>query len=213
MLTTSDYIYYTIYLICLAASFKASEAVIPGLSFLRFMLCFGLGAEVGVEILQLAGKDYNPPYYVYIPVEYYCLTRFYKRNTDVAAIKKALDVSVPLYVVVAAVLSFFHYRFSGYPSVIYNISCFFNTIWIALLLFNFNRDNGREIWTHPLFVILSALLIFFAGTFFFNPAYSFIQKKDAVLAKHLRTYINTSLNYILYTLLSYGFICSAKTTK
>lgn len=213
MFTTFDYIYYAIYLFCLYASFKAKGTSIPGLTFLRFILVFGLAIEAIVEILQFLKKDDTPPYYVYIPVEYCCLAFFYRQNTESLGFKKALLFSIPIYLIAAITLSIFHYRLSGYPSLLYNISCFFSTVWICLLLFNFNKGNGKEIWTHPLFIILSAFLIFFAGIFFFNPAYTYVQKKDPMLAANLRIYINTILNYILYILLSYGFLCSANTTK
>lgn len=213
MLTPPDYIYYTIYIVCMVCSFRAREAFIPGLRWLRLLLCFGLLTEAVVELLQYRKQDDTPPYYFYIPFEYYSLTRFYKANTSVAALTKALEVSVPVYVAAAGLLSFYHYRFTGYPSVVYNISCFLNTVWISLLLFYFDPSNGKEIWRQPLFIVLSAFLIFFAGVFFFNPAYAYVQNKDPKLAITLRTYVNTGLNYILYILLSYGFLCSAKTTK
>ena len=213
MLTTADLVYYTIYLLSLILSFKAGEAVIPGLIFLRLMLLVGLGAEAIVEYLQHLKADDTKPYYAYIPFEYYCLAQFYKKNTNTPLLKRALNISIPVYLIAAAAISIFYHRLSGYPSVLYNVNCFLNTIWIAFLLFNFNQGNGREIWNHPLFIVLSAFLIFFAGVFFFNPAYSYIQNKQPKLAENLRTIVNTGLNYILYILLSYGFICSAKTTK
>ena len=184
-----------------------------GLFFLRFVLCFGLVTEVAVLILRGLHKEENGPYYLYIPAEYVCLVLFYKRNTSSVKIKKVLSASVPAYLLAAVLLSVFHYHFMDYPSVVYNISCFFNSIWISLLLFNFDTGTEKEIWKQPLFIILSALLIFFAGIFFFNPAYATVQKKDPELAKHLRIYVNTGLNYILYILLAYGFICSARATK
>lgn len=213
MLTTFDVVYYAIYIACLVLSFKAREATIPGLPFLRFMFCFGLGTEATVELLQAVRHDDTPPYYLYIPVEYYCLTQFYKRNTAAVFLVKALNISVPLYFLSALLLAIYRYRFSGYPSVVYNISCFLNIVWITLLLFNFKMGDGQEIWRQPLFVILSALLIFFAGVFFFNLVYAYLQEKDPALAKNLRTYINIVLNFILYLLLSYGFICSANKRK
>ena len=213
MLNLFDYIYYLIYIVCLILSFKARESIFPGLSFLRIMLCFGLGAEAVVELLQFLNKDDTPPYYVYIPMEYYCLSRFYEANTNLVRLKYAIRYSVPVYLTFALLTSFFYHRFTGYPSALYNINCLFSVIWITLLLFNFSNENGKEIWTHPLFIILSAFLIFFSGVFFFNPAYTFIHEKDAQLADSLRKYINIVLNYILYILLSIGFVCSTKTTK
>ncbi len=213
MLTSADYIYYTIYLFCLYASFKAGRTSIPGLVFLRIMLLAGLVTEGVIEVLQYLKKEENGPYYVYIPIEYFCLVQFYRHNTKVAPLRRAMNLSLPVYFLLATGLSFFYHRFSGYPSVLYNISCFLNTIWIALLLFNFEPEDGREIWFNPLFLICSGLLIFFAGVFFFNPVYPLIAKQDPALAKELRTYINIFLNYFLYILLSIGFLCSAKKVK
>jgi len=213
MFSTSDLIYYALYLPCLFLSFRAKESSVHGLFFLRFVLCFGLVTEMAVLVLRGLRKEENGPYYLYIPAEYVCLVLFYSRNTSSRKIKKILTASVPVYLLAALLLSVFHYHFVSYPSVVYNISCFFNSIWISLLLFNFDTGIEKEIWKQPLFIILSALLIFFAGIFFFNPAYATVQKKDPVLATNLRVYVNTVLNYILYILLAYGFICSARTTK
>ena len=213
MLTTADVVYYAIYLLSLVFSFKAREASIPGLKFIRLMLLAGLGAEAVVEYLQFSGVDDTPPYYLYIPFEYWCLAKFYKRNTTSRFLRKALDISLWVYMIGAAAISIWYHGLSGYPSALYNVNCFLNTIWIAFLLFNLNKGHRREIWNHPLFIISSALLIFFAGVFFFNPAYSYIQHKHPIQAQNLRTIINTGLNYILYILLSYGFLCSAKTVK
>ena len=213
MLSTSDIIYYALYVPCLLLSFRAKESTVHGIFFLRIILCLGLIAEIATIVLKALNREANCPYYFYIPAEYVCLVLFYKRNTSSAKINKVLNVSVPVYLLAAVLLSVFHNHFRGYPSVLYNINCFFNSIWISLLLFNFDIGAGKEIWKQPLFIILSAFLIFFAGIFFFNPAYTTVQKRDPVLAANLRVYINTGLNYILYILLSYGFLCSAKATR
>lgn len=213
MLSTSDIIYYALYVPCLFLSFKAKEKSVHGISFLRIILCLGLVAEIATVVLKGLHKEDNGPYYLYIPAEYFCLVFFYKQNTSNEKIKKFLTASLPVYFIAAVLLSVFHYHFRGYPSLLYNINCFFNSIWISLLLFNFDTGAEKEIWKQPLFIILSAFLIFFAGIFFFNPVYVTVQKRDPLLAINLRVYINTGLNYILYILLAYGFVCSAKTTK
>lgn len=213
MLSTSDIIYYALYVPCLFFSFKAKENSVHGISFLRITLCAGLIAELATIVLKELNREPNGPYYFYIPLEYVCLVLFYRRNASSVKIKRVLNVSIPVYFLAAVLLSVFHNHFRGYPSVLYNINCFFNSIWISLLLFNFDTGNEKEIWKQPLFIILSAFLIFFAGIFFFNTAYATVQKKDPVLAGHLRVYVNTGLNYILYILLAYGFICSEKATR
>lgn len=210
MVTAFDIVYYVIYSACLITSFAARKSSIPGLFYLRLLLLAGIISEIIVEFLQHYQRDDNLPYYFYIPLEYILLLCFYAKYSGNKLFIRSLVASGVLYILIYFYLAIYRYGFTGYPSIIYNLSCFLNTIWISLLLFNLNILPERRIWAHPVFIIFSAFLIFFAGIFFFNAGYPLLLKRNTQLAASVRNYTNIVINYILYLLLAVGFLCSGK---
>jgi hypothetical protein len=213
MITVQDIFYYIIYCICLLFSYLAKRENIPGLAYLRLLLWFGLATEVCVEILQYQHAEDNIPYYFYLPLEYGLLVFFYQANCRRPLLKTVLFPSILVFFITSVLLSTIQYGFHGYPSTIFNISCILNTAWITFLFFDLNFIEKIPITKLPLFWIYSALLIFFAGMFFYNGAYTYFLKEDMGLASNLRKYISITLNYILYLLLTYAFICSKTIRK
>jgi hypothetical protein len=213
MITVQDIFYYLIYCICLIFSYLAKKENIPGLTYLRLLLWFGLATEACVEVLQFQKAEENIPYYFYLPLEYGLLVFFYHANSKRQLLKTVLFTSIFIFFIVSILLSSIQYQFHGYPSTIFNISCILNTAWIILLFFDLNFIEKIPITKLPLFWIYSALLIFFAGMFFYNGIYTYFLKEDTVLANNLRKYISITLNYILYLLLTYAFICSKTIRK
>ena len=65
---------------------------------------------------------------------------------------------------------------------------------------------------NPLFWVSSGNLIFYAGVFFRMGLLNYIIKELPDLAPKLM-YINSSLNYILYTLYSIGFLCTIRNRR
>lgn len=213
MLTNSDIIYYLVYSTCLIFSFRAREVNIPGLVYLRLILCLGLVNEMVVESLQYLHKEENPSNYIYIPIEYFLLVLFYIQNTHKKRFRKALYLSIPLYVIVTVLFIVYRYHFKGYPSAIYNVSCLLNTIWLVRLFLDIDVVDHLPVFKLPLFWLYTALLIFYSGLFFFNGAYGFFVDHDSKIAESLRGYIALGLNYILYSVLTYAFICSRAMKK
>jgi hypothetical protein len=213
MVTSYDIPYYVIYLLCLVLSLKARQRNIPGLFFLQLMLTSGLITEIIVEFYQYLNLNSNRPYYVYIPLEYCCLVLFYTRNTNNKMFKTIMVFSIFGFILMAFILSLFHYHFETYPSLIYNASCFLNTIWVGLLLYSLTPDQSAKLLKHPIFILYAGLIIFFAGIFFFNASYNYFLAKDKNIAEYLRNNTNIILNYILYLSMSYGFICSIRIKK
>jgi hypothetical protein len=155
----------------------------------------------------------NGPYHVYTPIEYVLLILFYRKNTKNNLLRDIMGISAFIYPVASILISLLHYHFTEYPSTVYNISCVLNVVWIVFIFFELNSVSNIKITSLPLFWILASLLIFYSGIFFFNGAYNFVLNKDSHLAAELRNYINIFLNYILYILMIYAFICSIKLKK
>lgn len=213
MITGFDIVYYSIYLLCLITSFKASSSNLPGLFYLRLILVLGLVTEIVVELLQYFDANDNLPYFAYIPLEYVLICFYFMANTNRQLLKKVFLYSIPPYIVLAVFLSFSKYNFISYPAYVYNMSCFLNVIWLVMMLLNIEVVENAAPVRLPVFWVFTAFLIFYAGIFFFNGAYNYFMKTDAAIAGHLRNYINTGLNYVLYSILTYAFICSARMKK
>ncbi len=209
----SETLYFIIYIICLCFCFKAGDTNIQGLTYIRIMLCCGFLTEVAVLIFKTYHFNENRLYYVYIPVEYCLLVFFYAENTSKKLLKSILHFSIVAYLAICYLFISFDGDVAVYPASIYNSSCFLNTVWITILFFDFENKEDIPITRLPLFWIYTGLLIFYAGIFFFNGAYNYFVKNDFDLAKKLRLYINTGLNYVLYSVLTYSFLCSKKNTK
>ena len=208
MLTVYDIIYFIIYIICLIASFKDSTRSIYGVLYLRLMLFCGFVTEIAVSIFKFYKINDNKPYYFYIPLEYCLLMLFYVANTQRIFLKNALYASIVLYLTICLVLALLHPHFIIYPSLIYNLSCLLNTVWVTFLFLDLVSVEDLPITSLSLFWIYTSFLIFYAGIFFFNGVYNYFLEEDSDLAKQLRNLINTGLNYVLYSTLTYGFICS-----
>ncbi len=196
-------------------SFKARTSNIPGLSFLRWLLCIGFINEMISQTLKIIDVNNNVSHYIYIPLEYVFLVLFFYKNTKSKLFKNAMLWSVCVYFIIVVPLMLLYYRqlHFPYPSIIYNINCVFNILWISLLLFNLELTENLSIISIPVFWIFTAMLIFYSGIFFFNGAYNYFMNHDVVLAYKLRSYINIMLNNILYLLFSYAFFNSWKITK
>jgi hypothetical protein len=77
-------------------------------------------------------------------------------------------------------------------------------------MFTVEMIENISILKIPIFWLTSGLLIFYAGVYFFNAAYSYLLINNQLAASEIRTYINLGLNIVLYTFWTYAFICSAK---
>ncbi len=208
MFTAYDVIYFIIYIICLTVSFKTTTRSIPGLSYIRLILCCGFVTELAVSICKYYRINDNKPYYLYIPLEYCLLVLFYVANTQRVFLKNFLYISIVLYLTICLTLALVHPQFTTYPSLIYNVSCVLNTLWVTFLFFELVSIDDLPITDLPLFWIYTSFLIFYSGIFFFNGVYNYFLVTDSLLAKQLRNLINTGLNYVLYATLTYGFLCS-----
>lgn len=209
MITTTDIIYYSFYILCLFFSFIKTSGI-KGIILLRLVLVLGLANELWVELMQYLGKEENFSHFIYIPAEYILLCFFYAKQVNKKLLGKLIVFSIPFYLLSVSLIAFKIYAFRSYPSIIYNIGCILSVIWLTLVLFNLEIVDGLSITRVPAFWIISGLLIFYAGVYFFNTAYSFFLADDKTIAQNLRIYINLGLNIILYSFWTYAFICSAK---
>ena len=210
--TIYDRFYFVIYITCFLLSMRARASNVPGLLCLRLMLCCGLITEIAVEVLQYYRTNSNAPYYFYLPMEYLLLTLFYMKNLLRRRTVNYVYVSIGLYLGCCLLFGSLP-QITNFPSVIYEVSCLLNTVWITLLFLKMPHADDLPITQHPMFWIYTALLVFFSCTFYFNGVYAYYLTKNEAVAVQLRNYINNGLNFFLYLTLSYAFICSRRMKK
>jgi len=136
MITNADIIYYLVYLSSLILSFMASDKKVAGLFFLRMILVLGLLTEIIVEILQYLNTNENPPYFIYIPLEFLLLCLFYARQSSKPRLARIIKSTGFLFLIISAILGLIN-GYEKYPSILYNISCFINSLFKSFLLFGF----------------------------------------------------------------------------
>jgi len=213
MITKADIIYYSIYILCVCLSCIANSHNLKGLVFIKTILFLGLINETIVEIFQFYKTNENISHFIYIPCEYILMCCFFLKNTNSIVLKRLIYLSIPIYLGLAISLAAFYYKFQSYPSIIYNLVCFFGIIWSTLLLYRMDFLSYVHVLKTPAFWVLTGTLIFYSGVFFFNAVYNYYLSKNMRFASNLRTYINVTLNCIFYLFLCYSFICSIKVKK
>lgn len=207
-----DIIYYSILFSAIFFSFLATTKNMEGLVFLRILLVIEFLYEMIVLVFKIKNYQDHFPHYFYIPAEYLLLVLFYRKYSSGKLLLGLMYGSV-LLVFVTFIYKISAYDLNIYPISLYNIIGGLNTFWTAILLLNIKAKDGLNITDIPLFWILTALLLFYSGIFFFNIGYFIVINQEEKPAALLRNFISTTMNILLYLLFIYGFICSFKTRK
>jgi hypothetical protein len=203
-------IYFLVFGGAVFSSFWASPATIPGLRLLQALLVCGMVNELVVLYLRQSGSSDHLPHHIYVPLEYILLVVFYCRQMPHRSICRTMLLSIPAYVFMALMVYRSPETFSQFPSLTYLASAFLNVVWLVLVFFYFRPPGNVAITALPLFWILAALLVFYAGVFCFLATYQYLLQHHRTIADQSRQLINQSLNILLYIMLSYAFLCSTK---
>ena len=209
----SEIAYYIIFVIATALSFMATAQNLRGLSLLRGLLISGLINEFISDYLKSKSVNPNPGNHFYVAVEYILLSLFFVANSQGTKLNRFIVISIPLYLTTWVLLTIFYCHLSDYPSITYNISCFFTIIWAVMVMFTMEAKEGIKITALPFFWICSGIIIFYMGVFFYNAVYNSLLVEKTALAISLRRLINMNLNYLFYIVWSYAFICSIRLKK
>ncbi|MEW7280307.1 hypothetical protein ABW636_17080 [Aquimarina sp. 2201CG1-2-11] len=215
MFSTSDIIYYLLFITAMTLSFIASKANIKGLIYLRVLFIVGLCTELIVDITDFYEVPlHNILYYIYIPFEYIILSTFLKKYVKTKRLHLIMTYALFIYTFLVIYFTFFYYEIENdYPGIIYNIGCVFLIIWTSVLLFNLEFKEDMKLFQIPFFWICTAMIIFYSGVFLYNGFYNYLLEEKTELASKLRLLVNLNLNYLFYILMSYAFICSIRQKK
>jgi hypothetical protein len=191
-------------------SFYAKMEVIKGLKWIRIMLTSAFITEFINEFI-----DYYSPYgsvfsHFYLLLEHTCLSMFILSNLKIRKLNDIIKLIAIFFSITSLLISISYQKFMSYPGIQYNINCFLIIGWCCLLMLKIEVFGNIRILKLPLFWLLSGILLFYSGIFFFNGTYSYILKENKNLAFELRRSINLTLNCIFYIIWTYSFVCSVR---
>lgn len=174
---------------------------------LCLLLFLSVVTEIVVDVFKAGNRAYHVIYHWYIPVEYALMALFFAQQNIAGAVKRAVLISIPVFVFVSAFISGFIIRPPQFPSVQFNIEGLLLITISVYTLFTIEVNGLKPFYTFSIFWICSGIILFHAGLFLFNGAYNYLLSSETEEARYLHTLINTNLQYLLYLLWIIGFLC------
>ena len=123
------------------------------------------------------------------------------------AIRKAVTLSVILFVPVSLLISYVFYHFKTLPGLNIDLEGILLSGLSVYLLFNLDIRLDYPIALIPDLWILIGTFTFFGGTFFYNGIYTNLLRMHQEQALTLFSIINKPLNIILYVSINIGLLC------
>ena len=174
-------------------------------------LCILLFLTSGIEliVLQLIKMklSFTWLYHSFNLVEYPLLALFLSTLIANKTVKKAVVISIPVYIICCFCISWFFYHFQDFPGLNIDIEGILLSIICTHILFNLEVINNQSIIKNPYFWICSGILVYFGTTFFYNGVYTQIVTLNSGEALELFGLINQPLNILLYTSMIIGLLC------
>lgn len=176
-------------------------------------LCLLLGltllVELCAEVLISIKMDFTWLYHLFVVVEYSLVCIYFLTLVD-KKYRWLILASIPTFVCVSIAVSYYMYDFSSFPGMNINTEGFLVCLVSSYSLMNLPDVKMYDrVIKHPDFWITIGWMIFFAGTFFSNGLYSYLQGLDREQAFALFAVVNKPLNLVLYSCLIIGFLCAA----
>ncbi len=200
--------YHGLILIALAmagvAVYKGYRYVLP----LAILLFLTLLLELAVEIMLMSeALNFTWLYHVFSIIEYGLFSFYLVHAVNNKRIKTAVRWSTLLFALTGLTISFFLYRFKGFPGININLEGILLFVFSTYVLFTIEPKEERSIYELPNFWISIGILIFFGCTFLFNGIYTKILQMNEERALHLFGIINKPLNIVLYSFIIIGLGC------
>ena len=207
------YVYYFL----LLAAFIVSVVKLKndkGLNPICLLLAFSIQTELTSDYLRYILKTNRfAPYHFYIPIEYCLVTYYFSNLIQIEWVKKLLKISIPVYVTISILISVFINKINQLPSLQYNIDGTLIIIWSIITLFNLPFKPEESIFKAPYFWFCIAFMILFSGQFFMNGFFNSLSKTKPILAEKLGFIIYYCLNYLFYSFMILGLLCSKPTQR
>lgn len=174
---------------------------------LCILLAVGFGMEAAVSWMYSNNLTFVWMYHVYAIVEYALFSAYFMQLAS-SRYRLAIMVSVAVFAVMSAIVSYWYYHFNSYPGININMEGILVCLMCIYVLMTLDVRKFDGIQKQPDFWISLGLLVFYGGTFFSNGLYTYLLTIDPVQAKKLFGTINKPLNLILYACFIIGFICA-----
>jgi hypothetical protein len=183
--------------------------------FLQLTILLGITSVEELISLYLIAKeiDFTWLYHVYNIIEYSLLCLFFLHYIKNKVIKKLISVSIPVFICISVSISFFTYKFEGFPGLNINIEGLLLSVVCVYMLLNIEVEDNQSIFKKHIFWICSGIFVFFGSTFFYNGIYTRILNIDPSKAMVLFSIINRPLNLLLYSFIITGITCLLTSKK
>ncbi len=208
-----------VYLSLLFISFLFSIGIAKHAKDLRlfpFLLLAALMTELTAYLIYYTTwlKPYRfTIYHFYIPIEYAILSYYFAEQRIPSRIKRLILTSIPVFVIISLVHTFYGDNLIKFPGINLNLSGFLIMLWSVIVLFRVEPSLAISLYKLPLFWISVGVLIYYAGGFLFNALYSYLLSNRYELSNSLNGLINKGLNYVLYLCFIYAFVCARPMKK
>jgi hypothetical protein len=211
---------YEIYLFILAISFSASIINRVNLPPYYWLFSLLLGLSIINESLAYYLLYYSHSkqktyflYHFFIPVYYSILACVYY-NYFQGLIKKTVLYSIPVFIGFNIYLSIFVQKLdvvNTYSFMIMTVLVMGMTLYFFYELFV--KNQFPNLWRVPFFWINTGNLFFYPGMFFMMSFMNVLIQDNPQLLNILYSVINRTLNYMLYSLFTIGFLCTIRKKK
>lgn len=205
--------YNLLYLFLLGVSFALSLWCVKNdktFWLLSTLLGLSILTELAVYFMYFV-LEWKPQffavYHIYIPLEYTLLSYFLTQYISSTAAKRLIFISIPIFIIGSLSITILTGPFI-FPGSNLNAEGILIIVWTMVALFSIKPISDTPIFRLPIFWISVGLLVYYAGGFFFNFTYQYLQETESALARVLNGIINKGLNYILYTFMIIAFLCS-----
>jgi hypothetical protein len=202
--------YYVLILLSIVLSFVAFYRGHKRYFPLLLALLLTIIVEGSVTILIDKRLSFTWIYHLFVFVEYAMVVLYLRLAIHTEKIKRIILVSIPVFIVISFLISFFFSHFRGFPGINLSIEGFLLFIFCMVLLFNLEVSENDSVFVNPDLWIALAFMIYEGGTFFYNGVYTRLVNLDEATAIRLFSYINRPLNICLYTFINIGLICLIK---
>lgn len=207
------YLYYLLLAIASAFAYIRSKND-KRLEIICWLLFFSIVTEsVSDYFRSFAEKKRYIPYHFYIPIEYCLVTFYFSRLLQIAWLKKLLIISIPIFIIFSIIISTYFQGINELPSWQYNTEGTLIIIWCVISLFNLPMNPDVNIFKTFQFWFCIAFMIMFSGQFFMNGFFNALKNTNPEVTKKLIFIVYYVLNYLFYTLIIFGLLCSRTTMK
>lgn len=206
-------LYYVLLVLAFAISYVRSKND-KALVIIYWLFLFSILSETVSDYFRYSdeAKRYCS-YHFYIPIEYSLVTLYFSRQLKIPWLKKVLPLTIPVFVLYSIIISVFVQGVEEFPSWQYNVDGTLIIIWCVISLFNLPLNPEVTIYKTFQFWFCIAFMLLFSGQFFMNGFFNQLKEANPDIITKLIFIVYYILNYLFYTLIIFGLLCSRQTRK